>query len=203
MIIYLFIAILANLSIMLKLSAPQASLRQIGSRSGKQLLIAIPLSIVLFYIFPRINPLWNVPFISQGRTGFSDSMSPGSIGMLFNDDSIAMQITFNKKPIFDGYWRGVILNYYTGISWNPSWYNYSNFSPLPEINANDAADYEIILEPNQKKWLFYEGYPIAGRSDLIFSPNHGLIRQNKEVIAQRFAYSLNVATSTLSCFKRS
>lgn len=194
-IIYLFIGILANLSIMLKLSAPQASLRQIGSRSGKQLLIAIPISILLFYIFPRINPLWHVPFISQGRTGFSDTMSPGSIGMLFNDDSIAMQITFNKKPIFDGYWRGVILSYYSGVSWNSSWYKYSSFLPLPELDANASADYQIILEPDQTKWLFYEGYPIAGRPDLIFSPDHGLIRQNKEAIAQRFAYSLNAQSA--------
>jgi transglutaminase-like putative cysteine protease len=180
---------------MLKLSAPQASLRQISSRSGQQLLIAIPLSILLFFIFPRINPLWNVPFVTQGRTGFSDRMSPGSIGMLFNDDSVAMQITFNKKPIFDGYWRGLILSYYTGISWYPSWYNYSSFVSLQELNANDAADYEIILEPDQKKWLFYEGYPVAGRPDLVFSPNHGLIRQNQEIIAQRFAYSLTARSA--------
>ena len=38
---YLLIAILANLSLMLKLNAPQASLRQIGGKSIKQLLTGL------------------------------------------------------------------------------------------------------------------------------------------------------------------
>ncbi len=53
---YLLLAILANLSLMLKLNAPQASLKQIGGKSIKQLLIAIPLAIILFYLFPRSAP---------------------------------------------------------------------------------------------------------------------------------------------------
>lgn len=193
--IYLFIAILANLSIMLKLSASEATLRQISSKSSQQLLIAIPLSILLFYVFPRIDPLWQVPSISKGSPGFSESMSPGSIAELFNDDSIAMQITFKKTPILNGYWRGIILNFYTGESWYPASYNYSSFLPLHELTVNEAADYEIILEPNQKKWLFYEGYPVAGDANLLFSPNHGLVRQNKEAITHRFAYSLKVQSA--------
>jgi transglutaminase-like putative cysteine protease len=194
-IIYLLIAIVANLSVMLKLSASQVSLKQISSRSSQQLLIAIPLSILLFYVFPRIDPLWHVPSVSQGRTGFSESMSPGSVAELFNDDSVAMQITFKKNSILNGYWRGIILSFYTGESWNPSGYSYFSFSPLQELNANETADYDIILEPNQKKWLFYAGYPVAGGSNLLFSPSHGLIRQNKEAIVQRFAYSLKVQSA--------
>jgi transglutaminase-like putative cysteine protease len=193
--IYLFIAVIANLSIMLKLSASEATLRQIGSKSGQQLLIAIPLSILLFYFFPRIDPLWKVPSISTGNTGFSDTMSPGSVAAVFNDSSPVMQITFKNTPIVDGYWRGIVLSFYNGESWNSAWYNYSSFVSLPELKANENADYEIILEPHQKKWLFYEGYPVAGASSLLFSPDHGLIRQNKEPVTQRLAYSIKVQTA--------
>jgi transglutaminase-like putative cysteine protease len=201
-IIYLIIAILANLSLMLKLSASHVLLRQIGSRSGQQILIAIPLSILLFYIFPRIDPLWHVPSISShGSTGFSESMSPGSIADVFNDNSTAMQVTFKKTSIFNGYWRGVILNFYTGESWNPSLHSYSSFFPIRELNATETADYEIILEPNQKKWLFYEGYPIAGGSNFLFSPDHGLIREKSTVTAQRFAYSLKVQPAPYQILK--
>jgi len=193
MIIYLFIAIFANLSIMLKLHAPKASLKQIGGRSGQQLLIAIPLSIILFYIFPRLDPLWHVGLLTAGRTGFNDIMSPQSIAKLFNDDSIAMQITFKDKPIFNGYWKGVILSYYTGEKWISSLHNYAgSFFSLRELNENEKADYEVILEPNQKQWLFYEGYPLAGSSNFLFSPNHGLIRQNKEIISRLFFYALKI-----------
>jgi transglutaminase-like putative cysteine protease len=201
-IIYLLIAILANLSIMLKLSASQVTLRQISSKSSQQLLIAIPLSILLFYVFPRLEPLWNVPSISKGSTGFNESMSPGSIAELFNDDSAVMQVTFKSPPILSGYWRGIILSLYTGESWRPSWYKDTSFFPLHELKANEIADYEILLEPDQKKWLFYAGDPIAGQTNLLFSSNHGLIRQNKEPITARFAYSLKVQPTPYNILSR-
>jgi transglutaminase-like putative cysteine protease len=191
-IIYLIIAILANLSVMLKLSASQVTLRKMSSKSGQQLLIAIPLSILLFYVFPRLDPLWQVPSLSKGTTGFNERMSPGSIAELFNDERPVMQITFKKNPILHGYWRGLILSFYTAESWYPSWYNYYSFLPLQKMGENETADYDIILEPNQKKWLFYTGYPIAGESNLLFLSDHGLIRQNNQAVTQRFAYSLKV-----------
>lgn len=192
MIIYLLIAIVANLSIMLKLNAPEASLRQITSKSSQQLLLVIPLSLLLFYIFPRIDPLWRVPTQSKGSSGFTEKMSFGSISELFNDESPVMQITFKKNPMLNGYWRGIVLSIFNGESWNPSSYNYFSFSPLQELKESETADYEILLEPNQTKWLFYAGYPRASRPSLLFSSNHGLINQNNKASTQRFIYSLDV-----------
>jgi protein-glutamine gamma-glutamyltransferase len=192
-IIYMLVAVVANLSLMLKLSANQASLRHIGSRSIKQVLIAIPLSILLFYIFPRIaNPLWQVPSLGQSQTGFSEKMSPGSIIDLFSDDSTALRVTFHNKPILNGYWRGLILSFYNGISWNPNDLPATAFAPLPNLPADAAPDYEVILEPHQKKWLFYLGYPAAGAPDLLFLSDSGLISKNKEIIDQRFAYQIKL-----------
>lgn len=193
---YLLIAIVANLSLMLKLNAPQASLRQISSASIKQLLIAIPLSVILFYIFPRIaNPLWQVPSLGQSHTGFSEYMNPGSIVSLANDDSTALRITFKSKAILNGYWRGLTLSFYNGISWNPAWNVSSTFPELQELTDPNAGDYEVILEPHQKKWLFYLGNPIAGYPHLLFSPNFGLVSQAKDIITQRFAYTLQIKPS--------
>lgn len=190
-IVYLFIAILANLSLMLRLNAPFASLRQIGGKSTKQLLIAIPLSIILFYIFPRIaDPLWQVPSVTQNQVGFNEQMNPGSIANLFNDDSPAFRVTFKNKPILQGYWHGLVLGYYNGSNWSATGYNEANFAPLTELNPDAQADYEITLEPHQKKWLFYSGYPDKARPNLLFSPNYGLL--NSKIITQRFAYSLSI-----------
>lgn len=191
-ILYLFIGILANLSLMLKLSASKVSLRQMGGKSSKQLLIAIPFAVILFFVFPRIEPFWQVPSLSKASIGFNETMSPGSISELYNDDSIVMQITFTKNPILKGYWRGLILSFYTGEVWQPANYNRASFAPLPNFKINETADYEIILEPNQKKWLFYAGYPIAGESNLLFSSTQGLISQNNQPVKQTFIYSLKV-----------
>lgn len=188
--VYLLVAVLTNFSLMLKLSAPRASLREISGKSMKQLLVAIPLSIILFYVFPRIaDPLWQVPSQSQNRIGFTENMNPGSITEFFGDDSVALRITFKNKPSLRGYWRGLILDFYNGISWSPASYAIYEFIPLKELTFDKVADYEIILEPHQKKWLFYTGNPVAGRPNLLFAPNHGLISQNKPVINQRFAYA--------------
>jgi transglutaminase-like putative cysteine protease len=189
---YLIVAIFANLAIMLKLSASEVTLKQMSSKSSKQLLIAIPLSILLFFVFPRIIPHWNVPALAKGSVGLADTMSPGSVSELFDDDSVAMQITFNKNPILNGYWRGIILSFYTGETWNSTWYNYLNSVHLPELAANETPDYQVLLEPKQKKWLLYNGYPVAGEPNLIFSPSHWLARQNRQPITQRVIYSLKV-----------
>lgn len=191
-IIYLFVAIFSNLALMIKLSAPEVSLSQITSKSGQQLLIVIPLSILLFYVFPRIDPLWKVPSMSKVSTGLDEKMMPGSVAGLFYDDSTVMQITFKKNPILRGYWREMILNFFNGQSWYPSLYSYSGFSILSGLKANEVADYDILLEPTQKKWLFYDGYPMAGKPTLLFSPNHGLVRTNKENIIKRFSYAIKV-----------
>lgn len=195
---YLLIAIFANLSLMLKLNAPDVSLRQISGKSVKQLLIAIPLGLLLFYIFPRIDPFWHVPPLSNAVTGFNEKMSLGTIADLFNDDSTVMNITFKGVPNLNGYWRGLVLSFYTGSSWISSQKNDLSFLPLKELQTNETADYEILLEPNQTKWLFYEGYPSAGSPPLLFSPDHGLIRQNKEAISQRFDYSITMRPAPYS-----
>ena len=200
-IVYLFVGVLANLSVMLKLSAPQASLKQIASKSGQQLLIAIPLTLLLFYFFPRVSPLWDVPSLAKTSTGFNDTMSPGSIAELYNDSSDVMQITFKKSPIFNGYWQGIILSFYNGKSWTSSVFNYSSFSPVLSLQDADSVDYEIILEPTFKKWLFYQGDVSAGQPSLLYSRDHGLMRQNKQAVTDRFIYSVKIQSTPYHALK--
>ncbi len=114
MVVYLFVAVFANLSLMIKLSAPEVPLSQISSKSGMQLLIIIPLSILLFYVFPRLDPLWRIPTVTKLNASLEEKMNAGSIVGMFGDDSTAMQITFAKQPILRGYWRGILLSFYNG-----------------------------------------------------------------------------------------
>jgi transglutaminase-like putative cysteine protease len=200
--IYLFVAVMANFSIMLKFSASQAPIRVVLIKTCQQLLLAIPLTILLFYCFPRVAPFWSVQALSKNTTGFSDSMSPGSISDLFNDNSTVMQITFRNGPAFNARWRGVTFSFYDGDTWNQTWYHYNNFLQLHDLRTNETADYDIIMEPNQMKWLFFLGYPVVGEPNLMFSPDHGLIRQNKKPVSQRFAYSLKVGRTPYHVLNR-
>lgn len=192
-IIYMLIAVLANLSLMLKLNAPQASLFLIGKKSSLLLATAIPLTMILFYVFPRLaNPLWQVPALAQNQTGFGEHMNPGEISQLINDDSIAMRVTFNNQPILNGYWKGIILSLYNGKSWTPSWYNPAKFTALPELVSAQPPDYEVILEPGINQWLFYLGYPGFSHPSLLFSQTHGLQSPNKESLNRRYFYAIKM-----------
>ncbi|MGQ3887682.1 transglutaminaseTgpA domain-containing protein [Legionella sp. CNM-1927-20] len=192
-IVYLFVAILANVLLMLKLNSQQVSLRNLSSRSLKYLLIAVPFSLLLFYVFPRIaKPLWQVPAHSSNQIGFSEKMNPGSITQLFTDDRTALRVTFSDKPILNGYWQGLILNFYNGVSWSAVRIGQNDLRPLKELSANQKVDYEVMLEPHQKKWLFYLGFPVAARPKLLFITNSGLVMANQDKIQQRLIYGLQI-----------
>src|SRR5271169_883859 len=83
---------------------------------------SIPLMLVLFVLFPRVQgPLWGMPQDSLARTGLTDTMSPGSISKLSLSDEIAFRVTFKGKPPLreQMYWRGPVLSDYDGQSWTP------------------------------------------------------------------------------------
>ena len=57
------------------------------------LLQAVPLMVVLFFLFPRIGPLWTMPTKSHtGTTGMSDFMKPGDIASLSQSDVVAFRV---------------------------------------------------------------------------------------------------------------
>src|SRR6185437_13110361 len=59
--------------------------------AGALVIQALPLMAAFFLLFPRVQgPLWALPRdTSAGRTGLTDSMSPGQISNLIKSDEIA------------------------------------------------------------------------------------------------------------------
>ena len=64
------------------------------------LLQAIPVAAALFVLFPRPSgPLWGLPEDAYGgRTGLSDSMSPGEIASLAESEEVVMRVGFDEQP---------------------------------------------------------------------------------------------------------
>lgn len=128
------------------------------SLAGKLLLQAIPLSLVLFFLFPRVdNPLWGLPEDAfSAKTGLSDSMSPGRISKLSNDNSVAFRVNFESEIPRQSalYWRGPVL-------WNFDGYNWTAPEPerlvLPSLNytaQGEVTKYSITMEPHNNYWIF-------------------------------------------------
>ena len=119
------------------------------------LLQAIPLMLVLFVLFPRVQgPLWGLPQDAYGSTGLTDTMSPGSLSKLSLSDAVAFRVTFGGKPPRQEqmYWRGPVLWNFDGQTWTPGEMASSREAQLDSLG--NAIDYTVTLEPHNKTWLF-------------------------------------------------
>jgi len=131
--------------------------RTLSLEAGRLLLISTPIALAMFLLFPRLaEPLWGVPDSAlDGKTGLSESMSPGSISTLYADDSPAFRVEFdsNQPPPNDQrYWRGPVLWNFDGDTWGPSITSFQNLSR--QVEASDQAiAYEVQLEPHERRWL--------------------------------------------------
>lgn len=124
------------------------------------LLQAIPIAVALFVLFPRPSgPLWGLPDDAHaGRTGLSESMSPGEIANLAESEEVVMRVHFDEQPphINQMYWRGPSFGEFDGRVWRPARYGASS-PPQPEVRlqagSNDPIRYTATMEPSSSRWI--------------------------------------------------
>jgi len=119
------------------------------------LLQAIPLMLVLFVLFPRVQgPLWGLPQDAYASSGLDDKMSPGSLSKLSLSDAVAFRVMFNGNPPLreQMYWRGPVLWEFDGQTWTPGRAASSKVAQLDSLSG--PIDYTVTLEPHNKTWLF-------------------------------------------------
>lgn len=131
------------------------SLAQRLRSSASIVALAVPLTLVLFVLFPRIQgPLWGLPQdAARARTGLSETMEPGNIANLARSQAIAFRAKFEGAPPAKPalYWRGIVLGDYDGRIWRPS----PPRARAPQIELRGAPlRYQITLEPHGQRWLF-------------------------------------------------
>ncbi len=138
----------------------RATLRIAASLS----LQALPLTLVLFVLFPRLNaPLWSLGIdTTRSLTGMSDSMEPGAISELVVNGELAFRVRFDRPPPNPNqlYWRGLVLWEMDGRRWSSASPATGTAAPAPLRQADDPIDYEVLLEPSGKRWLFALDLPL-------------------------------------------
>jgi len=142
----------------------------------KLLLQALPLVVLFFLLFPRINTgfRFELRAFRSPNTGFSDRLSPGSIAALANSSEIAFRAEFpgsSTRPAGPMYWRGVVMWNCAGMEWRAAYTPRSKSSPstfdipgrghLPD-SSNNAKEIQqrIMLPPNGARWMFALDRPI-------------------------------------------
>lgn len=159
--------------------------------AGSLLAQAVPLMLVLFFLFPRIpGPLWGVPKDAySGMTGLSDSMRPGNISKLTLSGTIAFRVEFKDKipPQNQLYWRGPVLWHYIDGEWLMN--GHEPNTPRETLQVQGAPTfYSVTLEPHNRKWLLMLDMPttlppntLVSRDLQVLSPTPVRIRMRYEV----------------------
>ncbi len=140
------------------------------------LLQAIPLSLLLFVLFPRVQgPLWGLPQDAYASSGLSDTMAPGSVSRLSLSDAVAFRVTFNSKaPLREQmYWRGPVLWDFDGTTWTHGRYAFMQRPTLTDTGT--PVDYTVTLEPHNKPWLFALDMPAKISIPAFLAPDFQLL----------------------------
>lgn len=125
-------------------------------------LISIPMLIGLFFILPRTNlPLFtflNRP--EKGLTGFTDNIKLGDVSGIQEDTSVIFRATMPRIDENSLYWRGVVLDYFDGISWSRSETNNTDVISQRVLKSGTIQQ-SIFLEPYENRYLFALDKPVS------------------------------------------
>lgn len=178
------------------------------------LLQAIPLAVFMFLLFPRLaGPLWSLPEDAfSGKTGLSDSMSPGNISRLTDNDAVAFRVRFtgNIPNPSRLYWRGPVFTVFDGRTWRRSAVSrekifLSGDGPIPNEQllpdpGSELIDYTVTLEPHNRQWLFALDIPTRINRTSFLSVDYELKTQQRIKTAIQYTvqstirYKLDAAT---------
>lgn len=152
--LYLFTGVgaLAVVQLGLSRAAPDWR-RQLRDGMG-MLAAALPLALVLFLFFPRLDsPLWSVS-APAAVTGISGEMTLGSIGQLTQSRAVAFRVEFTDRvpEPAERYWRGPVLWETDGVRWSAGMRPVQAVEPVPA--GPGSIGYEVTLEPTGQYWLF-------------------------------------------------
>jgi transglutaminase-like putative cysteine protease len=128
--------------------------------SARALLLALPLAVLLFLFFPRLQgAFWAVPRGEQAVTGLSDTMTPGGIGQLASSYDPAFRVRFTEAvpPMEERYWRGPVLHAFDGYTWR-ALPTMLPRQPLEYLGT--AYHYHLTLEPSRRPWWYALDTPV-------------------------------------------
>lgn len=164
-----------------------------GRATGAIMLQALPVMLILFYLFPRLPaPVWSISRQGQGAgaAGLDDRMSPGKISHLSQSDALAFHVYFDgpmpaNKEL---YWRGPVLWHTDGREWDSGRGADSGVASAHPKFMGPAVNYEIALEPHHRRWLYTLDLP--GVDPIDGHRTHDLVAVSDLPLDERVRYRM-------------
>ncbi len=119
---------------------------------------SLPLVVLLFIVFPRVHAEFLRKFTggSQGQTGMSDHLTPGSFSSLAQSNELAFRAKFASGQTITAdklYWRGLVLEICEHpLSWRAEAGEVPARTDLPAPAG--GLEQQITLIPQGERWLF-------------------------------------------------
>lgn len=125
----------------------------------KLLVQALPLIILLFLLFPRVNTgfRFQVAQTAWMAGAFSDRLFPGSVASLAKSSSVAFHAEFPDEripPLAAMYWRGGVMSQGEGLEWRSPVAPVSIPRSVRQAYKGQAIRQWITIEPHGGRWMF-------------------------------------------------
>jgi transglutaminase-like putative cysteine protease len=173
--------------VLIHVNHPTGRIRPQLALASRMLLVAIPLMVLLFLLFPRLSgSFWGAPWSGVGRTGFSSILRIGDVSRLALVDEPAFSVSFEASiPSVDRlYWRGIVFGRFDGRTWHP---DRSQGVRREPIAAAGLTRYAVILEPHGYRHLFVLDLPVTATPVGTIMADHTLVARRS--VRQRLHYS--------------
>jgi transglutaminase-like putative cysteine protease len=174
--------------------------------AGGMFALAVPLSLVLFIVFPRVQgPIWGMPADASGaRSGLSDHMAPGTVASIAQSDEAAFRVRFDGPvpPQAELYWRAIVLSEFDGLNWSRLTRQQRRGMDRPKLAvAGTELRYQITQEPTNSRWLFaldvprsapdLEGNPVRIGPELELLATYAISQRVRYQLASHPRYRLD------------
>jgi len=181
-----------------KLALSRFELKKVLAVSVLMPAAALPVLLFLFVLLPRTQyPLWD--FLNRaapGTTGFSDKVNPGGSASVSEVKSVVLRAVCAKLPESSLYWRGIVLNGFSGNAW-------VRLPAPPEVslkpNRGEPVHQEIYPEPSRNPYLIALNVPRAlgglryiEAQDAVFTGQRQMDKRLKYQVDSRLADGIAV-----------
>jgi len=168
---------------------------------------ALPITLLLFFVFPKLSPFWQMPYAKNAETGLSDTVKVGDIANLALSNELAFRVEFDGEalPHHELYWRSIVLQDFDGVQWENK-----VLSPVvrkPLMNANEGKVYRVFAEPSHQKWVFTLANSYPSEQAVTIKPLLDGTFMSTKKIRKTIAYQLvykpeQYATANITAFNR-